>query len=70
MKIMNRKEFIQTFLRGTILVAIGVFITIFASRGKISMNNECTANEQCKACGKVRNCALPGADKFRRNGKG
>jgi hypothetical protein len=65
---MDRKQFIQGFFRLSILLLIGALVSFFAVGKKIGLNEGCNEREQCKACGKLNNCSLPEAEKYRRNG--
>ncbi|MCB8995134.1 MAG: hypothetical protein H6538_05960 [Bacteroidales bacterium] len=66
---MNRKEFINTSVRLTILASIAAVIAVFAFRRQISPG-VCSEREQCNACSKNSRCSLPEAIKFRENGEG
>ncbi|MBE0655541.1 MAG: hypothetical protein IH594_17200 [Bacteroidales bacterium] len=67
---MNRRTFINTWIRTGILGAFALMIGIFAAGGKITGNGECSAEFQCRGCKKLSKCSLPESDKYRNNGKG
>jgi hypothetical protein len=67
---MNRKEFLRSIGRASILGGMGVLVVLFAKQGKITMYSDCTDNLYCKGCKSIDRCALPEAKKEKAYGKG
>lgn len=65
---MDRKDFINTFFRISLLVSLAVLVGIFVAGKKTGLNAECNERTQCKACGKLSKCSLPEATKHKNNG--
>lgn len=67
---MNRKQFLQFFIRSSILAAMAGIVVVFVKRDNISLENECGIDFQCKKCNKTNSCSLPEAINYGENGKG
>lgn len=67
---MNRKDFLNSWIRTGILGAFLLLTGFFATRGKISGSDDCPADFQCRACKKLSKCNLPESDKYRKYVKG
>ena len=67
---MNRKKFIQIFIRSSILAAMTGLVAVFVKRDSIGLDNTCGIDFQCKKCNKTNSCSLPEAENYRKNGKG
>jgi len=66
---MNRRIFItqtgRTFLLGGLALVGGVLI----ARRQVSRTAACTANFQCRNCGRLSSCSLPEAETERYHGQ-
>lgn len=67
---MDRKAFLSTIGRVSILAMMTAMVGTFVSRDKVTLRSGCAFNSHCKGCEKLAGCALPAAEKERDNGKG
>jgi hypothetical protein len=67
---MNRKQFIQSIGRTSILGGMGVLVIVFAKNGKITKYTDCTNNLTCKSCKSIDQCFLPEAKNEKDHGRG
>lgn len=65
---MERKQFIQTLGRTSILALMAGLVTVFVKRDNIGPSSKCGIDKQCKKCNKVKACTLPEAENFKNNG--
>ncbi len=65
---MNRRNFIEKSGRGILLGALAIVSGVLVSRRQVSLDTKCTANFQCRNCGKLSNCQLPEAEIEREDG--
>jgi len=65
---MERKQFIQTLARTSILAVMVGLVAVFVKRESIASTSECGIDFQCKKCNKVKDCTLPEAENFKNNG--
>jgi len=66
---MNRKDFLKNSGRWAILSGLGVLSAFLAYNQKVVTDENCSVAPLCKNCGKYAQCALPQANKGRKNGK-
>jgi len=59
---MNRKKFIELSGRGILLGGLAIISGVLVSRRQVSMDTKCSANFQCRKCGKLSKCQLPEAE--------
>jgi hypothetical protein len=66
-KILNRKEFLKTFIRyGTLTVfvlATGFLVTRSSTRNDRSL---CSVSQTCRSCRQLKSCSYPEAEKMRK----
>lgn len=67
---MDRKQFIKTFARTTILAGMAGMVAVFVKRESIGTVNTCSIDFQCGRCKTSKSCILPEAINHRENGKG
>jgi hypothetical protein len=65
---MNRKEFIKSVGRVSILAGMLALVAIFYRQNRITLYSDCTDNRYCNGCKSLNNCSLPEAKKERENG--
>ena len=65
---MNRRDFIDKSGRGILLGGLAVVTGVLIARRQVSRDAVCTANFQCKNCGKLTGCQLPEAEIERTDG--
>ncbi len=65
---MNRRIFIERTGRGILLGALAIVSGILVSRRQVSLDTKCSANFQCRNCGKLSDCQLPEAETERKDG--
>ena len=65
---MNRRNFIDKAGRGILLGGLVIVSGILVSRKQVVRENQCSANFQCKSCGKISKCQLPEAETERQDG--
>lgn len=65
---MDRKQFIQTTVRTSILALMAGLVAVFVKRESIAPGSECELDFQCKKCNKLKACTLPEAENYRKNG--
>jgi len=65
---MNRRNFIEKSGRGILLGGIAIVSGVLVSRRQVSLDPNCSADFQCKNCGKLSKCQLPEAENERRDG--
>jgi hypothetical protein len=64
---MDRKEFIRSSLRWSILGLLVVFSGVLFYRRQIIPKKRCHLADQCRYCGSLTICTLPEALKYRKN---
>ncbi len=64
---MNRKQFIQTSARTSILALMVGLVAVFVKRDNIAPSSECGIDFQCKKCNKVKACTLPEGENYKQN---
>lgn len=67
---MNRKVFLQTVGRASILGGMGALVAIFARERQITLYSDCKDDLKCSSCRSLSRCSLPEALKQREHGKG
>lgn len=65
---MKRRDFIDKTGRGLLLGGLAVLSGVLVSRRQLSMDTQCSANFQCRNCGKLSKCQLPEAEMERTDG--
>ncbi len=65
---MNRKKFIELSGRGILLGGLAIVSGVLVSRRQVSLDTNCSANFQCRNCGKLSKCKLPEAETERNDG--
>ncbi len=65
---MNRRNFIEKTGRGILLGGLAIVSGVLVSRRQVSRDTQCSANFQCKNCGKLSRCQLPEAETERKDG--
>ncbi len=65
---MNRKQFISTLIRSSILAVMAGLVIVFVKRDNIGPTSECGLDFQCKKCNKLKGCSLPEAENYQKNG--
>ncbi len=65
---MNRKKFIELSGRGALLGGLAIISGVLVSRRQVSLDTKCSANFQCRKCGKLSKCQLPEAETERNDG--
>lgn len=65
---MNRKKFIELGGRGLLLGGLAILTGVLVSRRQVSLDTKCSANFQCRNCGKLSGCQLPEAEIERNDG--
>ena len=65
---MKRRNFIELAGRGTLLGGLALLGVVLVSRRQVSLDTDCTANFQCRNCGRLSGCQLPEAEIERKNG--
>ncbi len=65
---MNRRNFIDKTGRGFLLGAIALLSGVLVVRRQVVQDASCTANFQCKNCGKLSDCQLSEAETERTDG--
>ena len=65
---MNRRNFIDQAGRGILLGGLAVVSGVLIARRQVSRDTRCSANFQCRNCGKLSNCQLPEAEIERKDG--
>lgn len=63
---MNRKEFLRSLGRASILGGMGVLIAVFYKQDKITSYSDCSDNLFCRSCNNLKKCTLPEALSERR----
>jgi len=66
---MDRREAINSLLRGLILILLGAFTWFGYKNNKIVTASDCDANNLCGNCNKFSNCNLPKAERQHRDGR-
>lgn len=61
---MNRRKFIETIGRNTILGALATIGGILMYNNRIDFSNKCTNKYMCKKCGQLSECELPEAIEY------
>jgi hypothetical protein len=69
-KKMDRRNFIQRVMRGSLLTGLVLVPGIFVYRKQVTGSDGCTGNYYCSRCGKLSRCTLPQAVRERETGKG
>jgi len=67
---MNRKTFISSLFRGTILAGMALLAGVLLTRKQVSLEKSCGLNIQCRNCTKLKACDLPEAKIEMDNEKG
>ena len=65
---MDRKEFINRFVRGGLLALLAVVPAILVSRKQVSLEESCSEDFMCRNCQRLERCELPEAITERKNG--
>lgn len=58
---MDRRAYLNRFVRGGALGALAVMSGILISRRQVSLLTDCSDHTQCNACSKLKRCELPEA---------
>ena len=64
---MNRRNFIEKTGRGVLLGGLAIVSGVLVSRRQVSLDTQCSANFQCKNCGKLSKCQLSEAETERKD---
>jgi len=68
---MNRKEFLRSLGRASILGGMGVLVAVFYKQDKITSYSDCSDNLMCRSCKNLKKCTLPEAKReIRKDEKG
>jgi hypothetical protein len=70
LKLMTRKEFVQTAGRVTILTAMTLMVGAFIRQRKLSLSGDCPSDLACRGCNRLGGCTLPKAMKQKEYEKG
>lgn len=65
---MKRRDFIERTGRGILLGGLAIASGVLVARRQVSRDTGCTANFQCRNCGKLSGCQLPEAETERTDG--
>lgn len=65
---MDRKSFIISIARGSILLAIASGVAILIKKDRIGGVAACSEDTVCGGCSRIAKCTLPEAQKWRRDG--
>ena len=65
---MNRRNFIELTGRGILLGGLATVTGVLVSRRQVVRETSCTANFQCRNCGKLSSCQLAEAEMERQDG--
>jgi hypothetical protein len=65
---MNRRNFIEKSGRGILLGGLAIVSGVLVARRQVRRDTQCSANFQCKSCGKLTRCQLPEAETERTDG--
>jgi len=65
---MNRRNFIDKTGRGILLGGLAIVSGLLISRQQVIRDTPCSANFQCRNCGKLSRCQLPEAEIERKDG--
>jgi len=65
---MNRRNFIEKTGRGLLLGGLAIMSGVLVARRQVSRDTKCSANFQCRNCGKLSDCQLPEAEIERKDG--
>jgi len=65
---MNRRNFLDKAGRGILLGGLATVSGILIARRQVSRETKCSANFQCRNCGKLSGCQLPEAEIERTDG--
>ena len=65
---MNRRNFIEKTGRGILLGGLAIISGVLVARRQVTRDTQCSANFQCKYCGKLTRCQLPEAETERKDG--
>ena len=65
---MNRRNFIELTGRGILLGGLAMMTGVLVSRRQVARETSCTANFQCRSCGKLSSCQLAEAEMERKDG--
>ena len=67
---MNRQDFLNRIGRSFLFMVIAGGSGMLVYKGKVGKSKECPESFVCNNCKLMKNCSLPEAKKFRKNGKG
>jgi len=65
----DRRGFLRAVGRIALLGGFAGSGVYLASTNKITAPGPCNENRFCSSCNKIEDCKLPGAEKYRKNGK-
>jgi hypothetical protein len=65
---MKRRQFIEKTGRGLLLGGLAAITGVLVTRRQVSLDTQCSANFQCRNCGKLSRCQLPEAEMERTDG--
>jgi len=66
---MNRKQFIDTVFRYSLLAGVFALIAMLFRKNKIVLTTDlCSGSEQCKKCNKISACTAPNAIQYKTYG--